>query len=78
MSGIRHIKRDERGGEKSPEKPSCANCGHAILPAEVVAAVRDLVKSEFKRLRRDELFYMRAGMRAELKGIEEELNLQGS
>lgn len=62
---VRIVKKDER---------ALQNCD--TLPPELAEAIRDFMRSEWQRLRRDELFYLRRGMMSELDGINEELNLK--
>ncbi|HWT01193.1 MAG TPA: hypothetical protein VN256_13170 [Pyrinomonadaceae bacterium] len=64
---IRLIKRDKN----TPPERDCD-----ILPPELAEAIRQFMRQEWQRLRRDELFHLRRGMKSELEGIDKELGLK--
>lgn len=68
MNEVRRIPRAERA-----QKDDGAARKSDILPPELAEAIRDFMRAEWKRLRRDELFYLRVGMKATLADIEREL-----
>jgi hypothetical protein len=45
-----------------------------IIPPELAEAIRQFMRREWQRLRRDELFHLRVGMKSELAEIERELS----
>jgi hypothetical protein len=45
------------------------------IPRELADAIRAFMRAEWQRLRRDELFYLRVGMKSELADIDRELGL---
>ena len=53
------------------KKAECAK-----LPPDIADAVRELVRQEHQRLRRDEMFYMLRGMKSQAAELEKELNVK--
>jgi hypothetical protein len=66
MAEVRHIKGADRKKE-SRDEPN--------LPPELAEAIRQFMRKEWQRLRRDEMFLLRRGMLAEVESIEKELEL---
>ena len=68
---VRHIKKAER-----TQKSSCVNEDSAsILSPELREAIRSFMCQEWHRLRREELFMLRRGMKSEVEAIEREIGL---
>jgi hypothetical protein len=66
MGEVRRIKKADREKDLRDE-PN--------LPPELAEAIRQFMRKEWQRLRRDELFLLRRGMLAEVESIEKELEL---
>lgn len=49
---------------------------YAILPPEIAAAVRELVRQEFQRLRRDEVFNRLRAMKSKVADMERQLTTE--
>jgi hypothetical protein len=68
---VRHIPKAQKLSQKIGDTEG--DCD--TLPPALAAAVRQLVRAEVKRLRRDEMFYLRRGMKAELDELNRELGI---
>jgi hypothetical protein len=71
VAEFKHIKQADRQKDSS-ESASFRD----TLPSELKDAIREFMRYEWQRLRRDEMFYLRRGMKSELDDIEKELDLE--